>query len=67
MLTRKKTEGPTIGTAKIRRKQKRNPRRLVEATPQDWARWDAAARAEGVNFSEFTRRALNYRTETRIG
>lgn len=65
MLTQKKTAGPTISTARIRRKQKRNPRKIVEATPQDWARWTAAAQAEGVNFSEFTRRALNYRSESR--
>lgn len=59
MLTKKKTDGPTLSRAKIRRKQKRKPRRLVEAPPLDWARWDAEAERQGLNFSEFTRRALN--------
>jgi len=58
MLTRKKT-GPTLSTARIKRKQKRKKRRLVEAVDQDWARWDAAAESEGLNFAEFARRALN--------
>ena len=43
----------------MKRVQKRNPRRLLEAVPEDWARWDAAARLAGLNWSEFTRRALN--------
>lgn len=40
------------------RVQKRNPRRLLEAPKSDWQRWDAAARMEGLNWSDFTRRAL---------
>jgi len=58
MLTRKKT-GPTLSTARIKRKQKRKKRRLIEAVDQDWARWDAEAERQGLNFSEFARRALH--------
>jgi len=51
----------TTGRAKVvrfrRRKQKRNPRRPLEAVAQDWARWDAAAKEMGINWSEFVRRA----------
>lgn len=43
----------------MKRVQKRNPRRLLEAVPEDWARWDAATAIAGLNWSEFTRRALN--------
>jgi len=43
----------------MKRVQKRNPRRLLEAVPEDWARWDAATAVAGLNWSEFTRRALN--------
>lgn len=42
-----------------RRKQERNPRRPLEAVAQDFERWDAAAERVGLNWSEFTRRALN--------
>jgi len=52
----KKTSGKTISG----RKQKRRPRRLVEAAEQDWQRWDAACEALGLNFSEFARRALDF-------
>lgn len=45
----------------FRRKQKRLPRRLLESVEQDWARWDKYARLEGLNWSEFTRRALEQR------
>jgi hypothetical protein len=45
----------------VRRKQKRKPQRICEATAKDWARWDKAAQAEGVAFAEFTRRALEQR------
>lgn len=59
MLTRPKTTGPGKVVRFRRRKQKRNPRRLLEAVPGDWERWDIAAKAAGLNWSEFTRRALN--------
>lgn len=59
MQTRPKRTGPTLSTGKIRRKQKRKKRRLVEAPDQDWERWDAAAERAGLNFAEFARRALN--------
>lgn len=44
---------------RIKRKTKRKKRRLVEAVDQDWARWDQAAEALGLNWSEFARRAMN--------
>ncbi len=44
---------------KTPRQQKRNPRRLLESVPSDWSRWDMAADRVGLNWSEFTRRALN--------
>ena len=44
-----------------RRKQKRLPRRLLESVQQDWERWDKYAKLEGLNWSEFTRRALEQR------
>jgi hypothetical protein len=59
MQTRPQRTGPTLSVGKIRRKQKRKKRRLVEAPDQDWTRWDAAAEAAGLNFAEFARRALN--------
>lgn len=59
MIGRKKSTGKTLGVAKIKRRSKRKPRRLVESVPEDWARWDAAAEALGLNFTEFARRALN--------
>jgi hypothetical protein len=63
MLTRPVKEGPRTVVRFKRRKQQRNKRRLLESVPKDWERWDAAARAEGVNWSEFCRRALNARAE----
>ncbi len=45
----------------FRRKQKRKPRRLLEAPPRDWERWDRYAQLEQINWSEFTRRALEQR------
>jgi len=54
-----KRTGPAEVVRFKRRKQKRLPRRLLEAVAEDWERWDAAARAAGLNWSEFTRRALN--------
>jgi hypothetical protein len=47
--------------SKIRRRQKRKPRKLLEATPQDWAKWERFAKLEGLNWSEFARRALEQR------
>ncbi len=45
---------------KFRRRQiRRNPRRPLEAVPQDFERWDMAANRVGLNWSEFARRALN--------
>lgn len=49
----------------VRRKtrvQIRKPRRLLEAPPPDWKRWDAVAKIEGISWSEFARRALLQRT-----
>lgn len=37
--------------------QKRNPRKLLESAEQDWQRWDAAAAALGLTWSDFARRA----------
>lgn len=59
MLTRPKTTGAGKVVRFRRRKQKRNPRRLLEAVPADWSRWDATAKQLGLNWSELTRRALN--------
>jgi hypothetical protein len=61
MLTKPKTDGPGKTVRFKKRQQKRNPRKLIEATAKDWARWLAGAEAEGVNFNEFTRRALEAR------
>lgn len=49
-------DGPLV---KFKKRRKRNKRRPIEAVPQDWARWDAYAKREGLNFSELARRALN--------
>ena len=59
MIGRKKTTGRTLSVGRIKRKQERRKRRLVEAPDQDWARWDRAAKVSGLNFAEFARRALN--------
>ena len=62
MLTKPITEGTPGKLVRFRkRKQKRNPAKLIEATANDWARWQRGADTEGVNFSEFTRRALEQR------
>jgi len=67
MLTKPKTTGRgTVVTFK-RRKQKRNKRRLLEAVAGDWERWDAAAKVAGLNWSEFTRRALDVAALARVG
>ncbi len=59
MLTPPKTTGPGRRVRFVTRKQKRNPRRLLESVPEDWARWERACKLQGLNWSEFTRRALN--------
>jgi hypothetical protein len=59
MTVGKKATGPVLSTSRVKRRQKRRPRRLVESVAQDFARWDVAAEALGLNFAEFARRALN--------
>jgi hypothetical protein len=59
MLTRKKYAKKTLSVGRIKRKQKRKPRRLLESAAVDWERWDAEAQRQGLNFSEYARRALN--------
>lgn len=66
MLTKPKTSGAGTVVKFRRRQQKRNPRRPLEAVPQDWARWDAAAEVLGINWSELTRRALNVYSEAAL-
>lgn len=61
MLSKPTTEGPGKPVRFTKRNQKRNPTKLIESTAKDWARWEKGASAEGVNFSEFTRRALEAR------
>jgi hypothetical protein len=63
MLTKPATTGSPTRVRFKRKKQKRNKRRLLESVDGDWARWDAAAEREGVNWSEFCRRALEARTQ----
>lgn len=58
MLTPPSTEGRGKKVTFRRKKQKRLPRRLIESVPADWERWDAAAKAAGLNWSEWARRAL---------
>ena len=57
ILTGKKP--PVLEVNKVKRRQKRKKRRIFEAAEQDWILWDDAAKAAGLNFSEFVRRALN--------
>lgn len=64
MIARAKREGRGELVRGFRRKQKRKPRRLLEAPEQDWKRWDAAAKLEGINWSEFCRRALEARVSS---
>lgn len=59
MLTKPKTTGAGKVVRFKRRKQKRNPRRPLEAVQPDWDRWDEAAELLGINWSEFARRAQN--------
>lgn len=61
MIARPKTTGPGKRIRFVRRTQKRKPRRLLEAPAGDWARWEHFATLEGLNWSEFTRRALEQR------
>jgi hypothetical protein len=37
--------------------QKRHPRKLLESQEDDWKRWQKAADALGLNWSDFARRA----------
>lgn len=60
-MARPQTTGPAQVVRFKRRKQKRLPRRLLESVPKDWERWDKCAKLEGLNWSEFTRRALEQR------
>lgn len=59
MLVKPKTTGVGKVVSFKRRQVRRLPRRPLEAVPQDFERWDAAAAVLGLNWSEFTRRALN--------
>ena len=43
------------------RVQNRQPRRLLEAPPAFWKRWDRWAQLEGLSWAAFTRRALEQR------
>jgi hypothetical protein len=63
VLAKPQTKGPGRTVQFEKRKQKRNPRRLLESVQGDWDRWDEAAALEGVNWSEFCRRALEARTQ----
>ena len=58
MLSKPKTTGRGRKVRFVVRKQKRNKRRVLESVPEDWERWDAAAKIAGLNWSELTRRAL---------
>lgn len=61
-ITKRQETGPVLSTVRIKRRQVRKPQRSCEATAKDWARWEHGADVEGVNFAEFTRRALEART-----
>jgi hypothetical protein len=67
MLVKPQLTGPGKKVTFKRRKQKRNKTRVLESVDQDWAHWDEAAKAEGVNWSEFTRRALHVRAREVLG
>lgn len=65
MSLRPHKQGP--GTViRFKRVQVRNPRRPLEATPEKWELWDRAASKLGLNWSEFTRRALNLHSEAAL-
>jgi len=59
MLSPPETAGRGKKVTFRRKKQQRNKRRLLESVKSDWDRWEAAAGALGLNWSEFARRALN--------
>jgi hypothetical protein len=59
MLSKPQRTGPGKKVVFRRRKQKRNKQRLLESVQSDWDRWEAAAGALGLNWSEFARRAMN--------
>lgn len=67
MLVKPTLTGPSKTVTLKRRKQKRNKTRVLESVDGDWAHWDAAAKVEGVNWSEFTRRALFVRAREVLG
>lgn len=54
----KKTGGKTLSVGRIKRKQKRRKRRLIEAADPDWELWDRAGLLLDLNFAELARRAL---------
>lgn len=66
MSLRKHKQGAGTVIA-FKRVQKRNFRRPLEAKPHEWQHWDAAAAVAGLNWSEFTRRALNAATAKLLG
>lgn len=59
MLSPPQKTGPGKKVTFRRKKQVRNKRRLLESVKSDWERWEAAAAALDLNWSEFARRALN--------
>jgi hypothetical protein len=61
-----KTKGPTLSVVRIKRKQQRRKRRLVEAADIDWEYWDSGAKALGLNFAELARRALTEYVDRRV-
>lgn len=67
MLSKPILTGPAKKITLKRRKQKRNKVRTLESVDGDWAQWDRAAEAEGVNWSEFARRALFVRAREVLG
>ena len=67
MTYKRQQGGKTLSVARVKRKQKRKRRRLVEANDQDWARWDAAAERLGLAFAEYARRALERYTADNAG
>ena len=44
---------------KFRAKDKKSKQRLLRSPQQDFERWDAAARRQGITFADFARRALD--------
>jgi hypothetical protein len=62
----RKTKGPTLSVVRIKRKQQRRKRRLVEAADVDWDYWDQGAEALGLNFAELARRALTEYVDRRV-